>query len=83
MYAFVHPHALVENLLPIPINHGDPRDAHPTRCVDHLTIQCRNFQRSTRLGRVWGTGVRERVPLVQIHRVEFVKDMWATSATIL
>ena len=43
MYAFVHLHALVENLLPIPINHGDPRDAHPTRCVDHLTIQCRDF----------------------------------------
>ena len=43
MYTFIHLHALVENLLPIPINYRDPRDTHPTRCVNHLTIQCRYF----------------------------------------
>ena len=83
MYAFVHFHAFVKYLLPVPVNHRNPRNTHPTRCVNHLTIQRRNVKPSTRFGRVWGTGMGERVSLVQIHRVEFVKDVRATNATIL
>ena len=83
VYAFIHLHVFVEYLLSIPVNHRDPRDAHPTRCVDHLTVQGRNVERFTRLGCAWRTGMRERVSLVQIHRIGFVKDVGSTGATVL
>lgn len=83
MYAFVHLHILVKNFLPVPVNNGDPRDAHPTRCINHFAIQCRDFERFTRSRRVWRASMRERVPLVQIFGFGFVKYVRATDATVL
>ena len=60
---------LIENLLPIGVDHRHSRDAHPTRRVNHLTIQCRNIECFTWLRSVWGTGVREGVSPVQIYRI--------------
>jgi hypothetical protein len=82
VHTFIHLHAFVKNLLPVHVDHRYSRDAHPTRRVNHLAIQCRDFERLTRFGWVWGAGIRERVSLVQILRVKFVKDVRATSATI-
>lgn len=44
VYAFIHLHVFIENLVPIPVDDGHPSDAHPSRCVNHLTIQGQGFE---------------------------------------